>query len=293
LAWRVLIFLGIAVLGLVVFWGGDRSALDCRDCPAFVEIPAGEMMLGSDLGSDDPVGSILARQSYLVTAPFYAARYEITRADWWACESDGACPEARVGRVRGFWHHLFEPDERLPIIMLTMDEIQLYLDWLSVRTGLNCRLPTEFEWEYMARAGATDEFHFGPTASFRDANFDDMGTCYPRIPGQHCRSDPAANQRNHRNWLRPVGSYSPNSWSLYDIHANVSELTSSCATGTFLEVTPAASTDCLYRVVRGGSFRSSAQRSRLSSRIAFSNEALDDVTFGFRPICVMPDPLEN
>lgn len=288
--WVEIIFLGTVALGLTACSGSDRSALACTDCPSFVEIPAGEMMLGSEPGSDDPDGSILSRQSYSVLVPFYASRYEVTRSEWWACESDGVCPEARIGRITGFWHHFFEPDDRKPIVMLTMDEIQLYIEWLSARTGLNCRLPTEFEWEYMARAGSTGEFNFGPTSTYRDANFDDLGTCYPDLPGERCRPDPAANARDYRNGLRAVGAYSPNAWGLYDVHGNAGELTSSCSSGTFSEPHRGTSTDCEYSVARGGSFASPAGRSRLSSRIAFANDALDSVTRGFRPICEMHDP---
>ncbi|SDL69612.1 formylglycine-generating enzyme family protein [Maricaulis salignorans] len=288
--WAEIIVLGTVALGLTACSGSERNALACADCPEFVEIPAGEMMLGSEPGPNDPDGSILSRQSYSVPAPFYTSRYEITRSDWWACESDGVCPEARVGRITGFWHHFFEPDDRKPIVMLTMDEIQLYIGWLSARTGLNCRLPTEFEWEYMARAGSTDEFHFGPSATYRDANFDDLSSCYPDLPGERCRADPAADQRNYRSRLRPVGSYAPNAWGLYDLHGNAGELTGSCSSGTFSEARSAGSIDCEYFVDRGGSFASPAGRSRLSSRIAFAKHALDSVTVGFRPICEMHDP---
>ncbi|WP_176780267.1 formylglycine-generating enzyme family protein [Maricaulis salignorans] len=273
------------MLGLTACSGSDSSALACTDCPSFVEIPAGEMMLGSEPGPDDSDGSILSRQSYSISAPFYASRYEITHSDWRACRDAGVCPESRVGLRIRFWDRFFTPDERVPITMLTMGEIQLYIGWLSARTGLNCRLPTEFEWEYMARAGSTDEFHFGPASTYRDANFDDLATCYPEVPGERCRPDPAADARDYRNWLRSVGSYSPNAWGLYDIHGNASELTSSCSTGPGSEARSVASTDCEYFVVRGGSFVSPARLSRLSSRGALAKGTLDHVWLGFRLIC--------
>lgn len=61
-----------------------------------------------------------------------------------------------------------------------------------------CRLPTEVEWEYVARAGTTTKWSFGDD---RDS-LDDYAWSTHNAAG----NDP------------PVGALKPNPWGLYDIH---------------------------------------------------------------------------
>jgi formylglycine-generating enzyme required for sulfatase activity len=84
-----------------------------------------------------------------------------------------------------------------------------------VPAGYEYRLPTESEWEYFARAGATTAFHFGDKADETNGNF--KGS-YPRGTGASLTSGNAAH-----DGTKPVGSYPPNAWGLYDVEGNVRE----------------------------------------------------------------------
>ena len=57
-----------------------------------------------------------------------------------------------------------------PVINVSWDDIQLFIDWLNARTGGNFRLPTEAEWEYAARAGSTTKYSWGNSIGSNRAN---------------------------------------------------------------------------------------------------------------------------
>ena len=100
-----------------------------------------------------------------------------------------------------------------------------YTQWLSEQAGARYRLPTEAEWEYVARAGNGSAAFFG----------DD--------PQQLCQCANVADQalrKRYRGWdvidcndgqERPEkrGQYQPNAFGLHDTHGNVSEWVADCS----------------------------------------------------------------
>lgn len=178
---------------------------DCPGCPEMVAIPA----VGA--APDSPRSTLFA-----------ISRTEVTFAQWEACGAGGGCD----GRIPGDvdWGR----GDR-PVIDVSWHEAQAYAQWLSQRTGQRYRLPSSAEWEIAARAGSTTTYSWGDEDPVCDVSAPNGASFYG------CG--------DHRT--RPVASFRPNAWGLYDVHGNVEEWVADCAAEA-----------CYYREVRGGGFGS-------------------------------------
>ncbi|MDQ5909013.1 MAG: Non-specific serine/threonine protein kinase, partial [Pseudomonadota bacterium] len=107
-----------------------------------------------------------------------------------------------------------------PAVNLNWEDAQAFAEWLTWETGADqrFRLPTEAEWEYAARAGATTRYYWGNDIDPRYANFSD-------------RNDPTGasvgNLDDGQSVTAPVGTYLPNTFGLRDTAGNVWEWTCS------------------------------------------------------------------
>ena len=206
--------------------------------PPMVVLPAGTFEMGcvSGRGCDEDEKPV---RGVTIPAPFAMGVYEVTFEEWNACVAAGGCGEYR-------------PDDRgwgrgsHPVIGVSRDEAQSYVEWLSAETGGPYRLPSESEWEYAARAGTTTPFHTGPTISTDQANYDGNYTFGAGPEGVN------------RGETVPVGSFPANAWGLHDMHGNVWEWTADCWNGSYAGAPTDGSAwetgDCTLRVLRGGSW---------------------------------------
>jgi formylglycine-generating enzyme required for sulfatase activity len=136
---------------------------------------------------------------------FEVGRYEVTFAQWDACAAEGGCNRYRPsdeGWGRG----------NRPVINVSWNDAQAYVQWLSQRTGQRFRLLTEAEWEIAARAGTTTDFSWGNQEPVCDQNALN-GANFPRCTD---------------NRTLPVGSFQPNGYGIHDVHGNVSEWVEDC-----------------------------------------------------------------
>jgi formylglycine-generating enzyme required for sulfatase activity len=136
-----------------------------------------------------------------------------------------------------------------PAICISQHAAKKYCEWLSARTGLYYRLPTEAEWEYACRAGTTTAYSFGDDPSLLDEYAWHDGNC--EVGGV---------KKYH-----PVGLKKPNPWGLHDMHGNVAEWVQDKYEAGFYKALPAdqiaESPLCIARleyprVTRGGSWMS-------------------------------------
>lgn len=233
-----------------------------------VPIPAGSFMMGSNLrSSEKPVHKVT------IAKPFWMSKTEITfdQYDAYAVAAGKEKPnDEGWGRV-----------DR-PVINVSWNDAQGYVKWLSQNNnqGLQCRLPSEAEWEYAARAGTTTKYFWGDQVGKNNAN---------------CKG---CDQRWGGEKTAPVASYSANKWGLYDMHGNALEwmqdpwhndYTGAPNTGEVWEKDGYTS----RRVIRGGSWSNAPDY--MGSAKRFNVKAPDDryYNFGFRIVCSSHQTLDS
>jgi formylglycine-generating enzyme required for sulfatase activity len=213
-------------------------------------IPPGRFTMGTGVDRDAP------HREVTITRPFYLAETEMTRAQW----------EATTGLTTSDYF----PGEKMPISYITSREIRTVLK--KLRQGDKTRvyrLPTEAEWEYAARAGATG-----------DGAEDLAKTAW--IAG------------NAGQAPRPVAGLAPNAWGLYDMQGNVWEWCSDFydpETYRFGKaVDPSGPRQTLYGycVLRGGSALDPARAARAGNR-AFYQNSRSNSRIGLRLVLEIPN----
>ena len=213
-----------------------RRFRDCDECPQMVVIPAGSFKMGSSDGDDDE----RPEHRVEIGEPFAVGVYEVTFEEWDACVAAGGCAGYRPddeGWGRG----------KRPVINVSWEDAQEYVEWLREKTGEEYRLLSEAEWEYAARAGSRTRYSFGDEIT----------------PGQ-------ANYGGNIGKTLPVGIYGANGYGLYDMHGNVWEWVQDCWNGSYAG-TPSnekawKTGDCSRRVLRGGSWNYSPGGLRAANR---------------------------
>ena len=214
-----------------------------------VRIPVGEFMMGSP--SDEPKRNEDERQHRVrITKPFWMGQTEVTQGLW----------QAVMGNNPSYFKNC---GDNCPVEMVSWDDCQKFIQKLnSLVPGGGFRLPSEEEWEYACRAGSDTAFSWGHSADCSRANFGN------RDLSSECRG------RNPRNTMRAT-SFDPNAWGLYNMHGNVWEWCRNLCTD------PKVLSSGLDRMIRGGSWNSSAGGCRSANRNCLSPASLSD-SVGFR-----------
>ncbi|WP_200815205.1 formylglycine-generating enzyme family protein [Amphiplicatus metriothermophilus] len=224
---------------------------DCDVCPLMRVAPAGSFRMGSPPNEPARQASEGPQIDVAIARPFAIGVHEITFAQWDACVADGGCDRHAPGDAG--WGR----GER-PVINVSWDDAQAYVRWLSEKTGKAYRLPSEAEWEYAARAGATTPFATGMAITPDQANFNGE---HPYIgePGLF------------RKQTVPVGRFAPNAFGLHDMHGNVWEWVADCWThshaGAPTDGAAREGGDCARRVLKGGAWNTGAWRLRAGHRL--------------------------
>jgi len=101
----------------------------------------------------------------------------------------------------------FKQSQSHPVVCVSEQDSGAYLTWLSKVTERSYRLPKETEWEYVARAGSSEDYWWGSDVGNGKANCAYCGSAWSNIS------------------TAPVKSFRANHFGLYDTVGNVWELT--------------------------------------------------------------------
>jgi formylglycine-generating enzyme required for sulfatase activity len=214
-------------------------------------------MMGGEKRTEKPVHLVTFAQ------PFYLAKTETTFTQY------DAFSEATA---RDFLGDASWGRSDRPVIFVGWSEAKAYANWLTAMTGEACRLPTEAEWEYAARAGTATRYPWGDE------------------PGTNLASFVGAGIKWNAHTV-PVGSFAPNAFGLHDMIGNAWEWVGDC----WHENYEGAPDDglawvedrCQSRVLRGGSWDASAEIARSAYRFSLV-PAYRLNSFGFRVMCLSP-----
>jgi sulfatase modifying factor 1 len=188
------------------------------------------------------------RSGFTVTLPrpYYIGKYEVTQSEWM--------------KVMDTNPSVFKA-ARHPVDSVTWDDARRFVERLNQREKTTVyRLPTEFEWEYAARAGAA--------------------------------SDPTWDQIREFAWeqdvttaaTHPVGLKKPNAWGLYDVLGNVWEWVDDYYNEK-LFADPAPPRSGTTHVLKGGGFLSDVKNTIYSTHAAGPGDGFD---VGFRIVRDLP-----
>lgn len=243
-----------------------------------------------------------------IDLPIAMGRNEVTREEWAACVEDGGCEQGQSNipvydyiaceRTSGC---LPTPDARVafrlqenppkthprgPRVGVSYYEMTEYAAWLNKKIGANVyRVPTEAEWEYAARSGATTRFAQGDTLTLDQANF----MVYRRdiVDGEYVWVYDLGSARD----LLPVDFLdAANDWGLRHMSGNASEFTSTCGDGPHRGLTSSSAylaadsdrTDC-KRSVKGGSYNGNVELARPARRVPLPSDYWSP-SVGFRVV---------
>jgi len=211
--------------------------------PTLRLLRGGDAFVGGEGGDTEPAFEMPVEALYLSKSPVTNEEYEVFRPD-----------HERSPRSR---------QDLSPAVGVSFHDAVGYCDWYSERTGKAFRLPTEVEWEYACRGDKETPWFFGRTSAKADTFMWHAGNAPAELP--------------------EVESLRANPFGLYEMLGTVWEWTAS------LHVPyPATEGDGRDdrsaegpRVVRGGSFRHSAEEMRCGVRKGLDPETVQD-DLGFR-----------
>ncbi|MCP4048846.1 MAG: SUMF1/EgtB/PvdO family nonheme iron enzyme [Gammaproteobacteria bacterium] len=171
-----------------------------------------------------------------------------------------------------------------PVIHVSFADAQAYVRWLAASTGKQYRLPSEAEYEYVARVAGRESYWWGggsPTGVVEN-----LTGQLDESPGKRTWGTPFENYGDGYWGPAPAGSLKDSSlvhpMGVHDIAGNVAEWVEDCWYADYSDAPADGSawidlSNCTRRVVRGGYWGSAPQKSRAAFRVSAAPESTGPV----------------
>lgn len=240
----------------------------------FISIPTGSFYMGSSnlaeavaempeqdesiIRDETPIHLVRFKQNFLM------ATTEVTQSLWLDVMKNKPGPDKH-------WHH--KNWSRLPVVSVSWFDTQKFINKLNAHSNdYHYRLPTESEWEYVARAGN------GKLRPFSTLAMDDYAWYI----------------NNSNDEIQPVATRQANPWGLYDLYGNVWEWVSDWyhpnSYAHAAAENPTGPDEGSKKVRRGGSYHCSPHLIRPGYRSADNPDKAYSV-LGFRLVADIKYPL--
>ncbi|MEO6967605.1 MAG: SUMF1/EgtB/PvdO family nonheme iron enzyme [Rhodanobacteraceae bacterium] len=282
----------------------DRFLDIVGHAPAVVVIPLGQFEMGAPPGERGRASAEQPQHAVEIARGFAMGRSEVTVAQFRAfVRSSGHVPDAdrlggasvydeASGRMQtqasadwqdGYAGQRARDDD--PVVNVSWNDAQAYVQWLSLRTGKHYRLPSEAEFEYAERGGTTTPYWWGSGAPYKP--LENLTGSGDRSPSHRSWSNAFVDYSDGYWGPAPVMSFAANPFGLYDIDGNVSEWVADCWHENYTRAPRDGDAwinpGCAQRVVRGGSWGSAPDQDRSAFRQAAPADARSG-RVGFRVI---------
>lgn len=276
------------------------------NAPDIVVIGAGSYLMGSQGRSDDtndheePLHRVIIKRGFgLGVREVTIAEYElfIKRTGYrTAAELNGYSfiydeAAGRLSKRNGvYWKHDYKGKDALavmPVLHINAFDAQAYVQWLALETGKAYRLPSEAEYEYVAKAGGSATYWWGEGSP---------AEAVENLTGERDKSP------SKREWSTYFKAYGDGHWGpapagliaddelvhpmgVSDITGNVSEWMADCWHQNYVKAPTDGSAwvnpGCERKVVRGGYWASAPEQSRAAFRFPVKAKSYGSV-IGFR-----------
>ncbi len=251
---------------------------DCTTgCPQLVALPTGSYQMGVRTATDVARDASSPVHAVSIGYALAVGRTEVTRAEFARfvqatsyvtdAENGAGClvstaTATAVVRTASWRAPGFTQTDNDPAVCVSWNDAQAYIAWLNTLSATkNFRLPTEAEWEYVARAGeATTRYPWGDDTTYQaictNANSGDLSATatVPRFSATRW-----TNCTDGFGYTAPTDTYPANAFGLRNVIGNAWEwvqdgwhanYTGAPADGSAWAVTNGDTT----RIYRGGSW---------------------------------------
>lgn len=292
------------------FYGGfqpgqvfsDTFLQSSDKAPNIVVIAAGSFLMGSASGSGGANSNEQPRHRVTIKRGFGLGVTEVTVEQFglfvgrsgYQTAADRAGNSTiydesagRFNKRKGInWKYDFQGKKAAPekpVVHVNFYDAQAYVRWLSDETGKRYRLPSEAEYEYVARAAGNGTYWWGEGTPAKPVE---------NLTGQRDKS------LSGRRWTTSFKKYADGYWGpapagelqddelihpmgILDIAGNVSEWTEDCWHRNYIKAptdgTAWVNPGCERRVVRGGYWASAPEQTRAAFRISAKPETVGPV----------------